>query len=172
MKTGIIKGIQPDGGYSSQNGYIYQYQMTIEFEGEGQQTGEIGSKSDPYPMNVGEEINVEIKKDARARTGNKYKKVNPQYSQGGSQGQQGAPQQPNGVARSNIQPNSKDEMICRQTAGKVAGEVVAAMIMVAGGSPQYPVDVNGKLLEISDMMSMWFIEGTKQKKPGEDELGF
>ena len=96
MKTGIIKAIQPDGGYSAKTPqgpmYIYQYQMTIEVPGEGQVTGEIGSKSDPYPMQVNEEITFEIKLDARATTGKKFKKVNPQYAQGGSQGGGQAPQ--------------------------------------------------------------------------------
>jgi len=85
MKTGIIKAIQPDGGYQSRNGYIYQYQMTIEVQGEGQVTGEIGSKSDPYPMLVGDEINVEITNHDKARTGKKFKKINPQYQQNSGQ---------------------------------------------------------------------------------------
>ena len=67
----------------------------------------------------------------------------------------------NGVARSIVQGrtiDAKDEMICRQTAGKVAGEVVAAWI----GKEGISFDITGKLLEISDMMSMWFISGNAQ----------
>ena len=85
MKTGIIKQIQPNGGYQSQRGYIYTSMMTIDVAGEGQITGEIGSKSDPYPMNVGDEITFDFTNTAH---GTKFKKVNPQYAQG----QQNAPQ--------------------------------------------------------------------------------
>ena len=96
MKTGIIKGIQPNGGYQSQNGYINTSMMTIEVVGEGQITGEIGSKSQPYPMNVGEEISFEFKNTTH---GTKIKKVNPQYAQGDSQGQQNQSQGQNSGGR-------------------------------------------------------------------------
>ncbi|KKN78854.1 hypothetical protein LCGC14_0346260 [marine sediment metagenome] len=168
MKTGIIKSIQPNGGYQSQNGYINTSMMTIDVAGEGQITGEIGSKSQPYPMNVGEEITFEIK---NTEHGVKFKKVNPEYRQAyqsASQGDGQAAQQSNATARTIVQPTGKDEMICRQTAGKVAGEVVAAWITKEGVG----FDIVGKLLELSDIMATWFIEGTKKKMPGEDELGF
>lgn len=132
MKTGIIKAIQPDGGYQSKNGYIYQSQMTIEFEGEGQQTGEIGSKSDPYPANVGEEINVEIKIDQRARTGYKYKKINPQYPQGGSQGSG----QPTGGQ------NSQGRDYDAENRGKCRTQFIKAILINSG---MFTMDADSKV---------------------------
>jgi hypothetical protein len=96
QKTGIIKQIQPNGGYQSSNGYISTFMMTIEVAGEGQVTGEIGSKTQTYPMNPGDEITFEMNNTAH---GVKLKKVNPQYAQGGSQGQQNQPQGSNSGGR-------------------------------------------------------------------------
>lgn len=81
-KTGIIKMIQPNGGYDSQYGYVNTFMMTIEVPNEGQITGEIGSKSVNYPLNLGEQITFQMK---NTEHGWKFKKVNPQYQQGGSQ---------------------------------------------------------------------------------------
>ncbi len=84
--------IQANGGYDSSHGYINTFLMTIDVLGEGQITGEIGSKSVNYPLVVGNEINFEMK---NTEHGFKFKKVNPQYAQGGSQqggGQANAPQ--------------------------------------------------------------------------------
>ena len=84
MKTGIIKAIYPDGEFDTDYGHLYAYKMLIQFQGEQNQTeGGINSKSSPYPMGNGDEITVEIK---NTQHGVKFKKVNPQYAQGGSQG--------------------------------------------------------------------------------------
>ncbi len=83
-KTGIIKQIQKTqtGGYQSKQGWIYTFIVTIQTN-EGQVTGEIGSKTEQYPLGVDDEINFTFTKD---EYGYKFKKVNPQYPQGGSQG--------------------------------------------------------------------------------------
>lgn len=82
MKRGTIKAIQPNGGYQSQHGYINTFMMTIQTN-EGQITGEIGSKSQQYPIGVNDPITVEIK---NTTNGVKFKKINPEYAQGDSQG--------------------------------------------------------------------------------------
>lgn len=72
-----------------------------------------------------------------------------------------APQATNPTSRTIVQGrtlDAKDECICRQCAGKVAGDVVAAWITKEGIN----FDINGKLLEIADIMSMWFISGNAQ----------
>ena len=161
MKTGIIKVIYDNGTFNSHGKLFYSYKMLIQFPNEQKQTeGEINSLSHPYPLGMDDEITVEA---SSGQHGLKFKKVNSEYA-----GQSGGGQT-NPTARTTVQSNgNKDEMICRQTAGKVAGEVVAAMIRMDWQS----LDVNSKLLEISDIMSMWFIEGTKKKKPDEDDIGF
>ena len=82
-KTGIIKQIQKTqtGGYQSKQGWIYTFIVTIQTN-EGQVTGEIGSKTEQYPLGVDNEINFTFTKD---EYGYKFKKVNPQYAQGGGQ---------------------------------------------------------------------------------------
>ena len=90
--TGRITGLQPTqrGGYSGRNGYIYTFDMAIDGPN-GQIVGEIGSKAQNYPKNIGDEITVEVKQDGQY--GNKFKAVNPQYGNQGQQGrQQPAPQ--------------------------------------------------------------------------------
>ncbi|KKN07448.1 hypothetical protein LCGC14_1066740 [marine sediment metagenome] len=83
-KTGIIKQIQKTqtGGYQSKQGWIYTFIVTIQTN-EGQVTGEIGAKTEQYPLGVDNEINFTFTKD---EYGYKFKKVNPQYAQGDSQG--------------------------------------------------------------------------------------
>ena len=86
--TGNITAIQPtqQGGYQSSNGWIFTYTMTVNTQA-GPITGEIGSKSQPYPKNPGEQITVEVTSDQQH--GNKFKNINPQFA---GQNQQ-APQQ-------------------------------------------------------------------------------
>ncbi len=80
-KTGQIVQITPAGGYQSQNGYINTFQMTLQCP-DGTFTGEIGAKSQQYPMNVGDTINVTVTND---QYGMKFKKFNPQYAGQGGQ---------------------------------------------------------------------------------------
>ena len=78
MKTGTIRMIQPKGGYNSQYGHVNTFMMTIDVPGEGQITGEIGSKTTPYPLKVNDQISFEMK---NTEHGWKFKKVDPQYNQ-------------------------------------------------------------------------------------------
>ena len=82
QKTGQITSITPDGGYQSQNGYINTFQMTITCP-DGTYAGQIGSKSQTYPIAVGEQISVEV---TNTEHGTRFKKFNPQYAGQGSQG--------------------------------------------------------------------------------------
>ena len=84
QKTGTIEQIVPDGGYQGQKGYIHTFQMTVKCP-DGTFTGQIGSKSAVYPMTIGQEIFVEV---TNTEYGVRFKKINPQYAQGGSQGGQ------------------------------------------------------------------------------------
>ncbi len=83
-KSGTITQIVPDGGYQCANGYINTFQMTIQCS-DGTFVGQIGSKSQTYPIAVGQQISVEM---TNTEHGVRFKKFNPQYAGG----QQGAPQ--------------------------------------------------------------------------------
>ena len=92
---GTIANIQPAGGYQSQNGYIYTFNMSIDTQQYGVVNGEVGSKSEYYPMQPGEQITVDSTVDNH---GTKFKKINPGYNnqspppqQGYQQAQQQAP---------------------------------------------------------------------------------
>lgn len=78
QKTGTIVQVVPTqrGGYSSQNGYIYTFDMTIDCP-DGQFTGEIGSKAQMYPKGNGEEITVEM---TQGQYGPRFRAINPQYA--------------------------------------------------------------------------------------------
>lgn len=81
---GNISAIEPTGGYQTPNGYIYTFNMAIETP-QGSYMGQIGSKSEQYPANIGDAIIVEATQD---KHGTKFKKVNPQFAKS----QQPAPQ--------------------------------------------------------------------------------
>ena len=85
--TGTIANIVSDGGYQSQNGYIYTFQMTIQGQN-GSATGQIGSKSEVYPVAVGQQISVEM---TETEHGVRFKKHNAQYAGQGGGGQTGGP---------------------------------------------------------------------------------
>ena len=91
QKTGKIINVVSTGGYESANGRIYTFNMTIGCA-DGQIVGEIGSKSQTYPKGIGEEITIETTNTAH---GVRFKKINPQYAQGGSQGGGGQKADPN-----------------------------------------------------------------------------
>ena len=105
QKTGKIVGITPDGSYQSQNGMIYTFQMTVQCGAEVV-TGQIGSKSQVYPLGVGQDITVEM---TNTEHGVRLKKINAQYAaQNATQGQQAPPKQ----------SGSKDRLIVTQVAYK------------------------------------------------------
>ena len=80
QKTGIIRNLEPKGGYESRNGYINTFWIGIETDA-GMIKGEIGTKSEQYPKNIGEQITVDITEDPQY--GTKLKAVNPKYGGGG-----------------------------------------------------------------------------------------
>jgi len=124
MINGTIANIVPLSQYNSQNGLIYTFTMTINSQN-GAVTGEIGSKSNVYPMCIGESIAVETKQDAH---GTKFKKINPQYAS------QNVPPGFNlkGPLQPAQPPNDTQEQILRQCAGKCASWLAAAAIIKYG----------------------------------------
>ena len=82
--TGQITQILPDGGYQSQNGYISTFVMTIQGPN-GPITGQIGSKSQTYPLSPGQTISVQV---TEYQGNTRFKKFNPQYAQAASQSRQ------------------------------------------------------------------------------------
>ena len=87
--TGTITNIVPtqQGGYQSQGGYVYTFMMSIQTDA-GVIQGEIGSKTQLYPLGCGSPISVEV---TQTEHGMRFKKINPQYA--GQQGQSQAPPQ-------------------------------------------------------------------------------
>ncbi len=97
--TGKIVSVQPtaEGGYQHPQGWINTFTMTIQGPN-AQVTGEIGSKSTPYPSAVGQEITVEA---SQTQYGLKFKKINPQYSGGGGGQRQSSPEKEERIMRGN-----------------------------------------------------------------------
>lgn len=94
--TGQITNVNPSGGYQHTTaGYIYTFQMTIQCA-DGPHTGEIGSKTEIYPIAVGQEISVEM---TNSPHGPKFKKFNPQYPQNTQQAPPQAAQPPKADSR-------------------------------------------------------------------------
>jgi len=108
---GKVTSVVASGGYQSQNGYIYNFQMGIQTPN-GAYAGEIGSKSQTYPVGVGQEIIVETKETPH---GTKFKKINPGYQNQGQQ--QGQNQQ---SSQKKAPPTNESVSIQRQCAVKSA----------------------------------------------------
>ena len=110
QKTGTILSCTPtqQGGYQSQGGWVFTYNITLQCP-DGPITGEIGAKSQPYPVANGQEITVTV---TPGEHGNKLKKINPQYANQGGQTSGG---QSSGGAQS--RPN-KDRLIVAQVVFK------------------------------------------------------
>lgn len=87
--TGTIRSVLPtqQGGYNGTNGYIYTFDMVVDSQ-QGTFNGEIGSKSQVYPLGAGQPITVEVSDTPH---GPRLKKVNPQYANQNQQQQ--APRQ-------------------------------------------------------------------------------
>lgn len=109
QKNGTITAITPDGSYAGSGGTIYTFQMGIQCA-DGAFCGQIGSKSQTYPMNIGENIIVEM---TNTQHGVRFKKINPQYQQPTQQGQPAQQQQTYHPA-----PNNKDRLIVAQVVYK------------------------------------------------------
>ena len=112
METGNITQIAPNGGYTGRNGYIYTFDMIIQ-TASGMVQGEIGSKSEMYPLNVGDEINFTTKQTDH---GVKIKKVSPEYAGGGGQSA------PSGQSGGRPSSGNKDRLIVAQVVYKAQME--------------------------------------------------
>ena len=112
---GNIMSIVPDGGYQGTNCYIYTFQMTIHTVDGTSHTGQIGSKSQTYPLAVGAPISVTV---TPTQHGVRFKKYNPQYPPTAAPPQQTAPppRQPQNTNRPTN--GSKDRLIVTQVAWK------------------------------------------------------
>lgn len=73
---GNITSIVPDNGYQSRQGYIYTFQMGIQTP-MGVYEGQIGAKTQIYPLGIGQPIIVEI---IQSDKGIRFKKINPQFA--------------------------------------------------------------------------------------------
>ena len=152
-KTGQILTIVPtkEGGYnSSGGGWINTFNMTIQCP-EGQITGVIGTKSQQYPMNAGDTINVTV---TNSQKGVKFKRFKDGYApqpgqQQAPQGQQQPPQQARQAT--NAPAGNKDRLIVTQVVFKaMAAETlpVSEALLEAGvnmimrvGSGQKPEQI-------------------------------
>ena len=80
---------QSPNGYNTDNGYVYTFDMVIQCA-DGQHKGEIGSKTEIYPIADGQQISVTAES---GKYGVKFKKFNPDYKpQQGSHHLQNQPQ--------------------------------------------------------------------------------
>ena len=122
--TGQITNIQPTqkGGYQSQHGYIYTFDMTINGPS-GPIAGEVGSKSQQYPKNVGETVNVVVQS---GQYGNKFKVIQPQQGTQQPQQQPPMPAQPQGNVHQ--APKSDKPDWDKIAEGKVLCNVVCSAI--------------------------------------------
>jgi hypothetical protein len=120
METGTIISIAPTqtGGYQGKQGYIYTYDIIINAPS-GRVGGEIGSKVQPYPLAVNDQISFEA---TQGQYGTRIKKVNPQYANQQPTQQQPRQQPPQGRQQAN-QPDWD-----KIAEGKVRNSVVCAFI--------------------------------------------
>jgi hypothetical protein len=128
MISGTIANIVPLGQYNSQNGVVFTFTMTINSELHGAVTGEIGSKSNVYPMKIGENITVEV---TQSDYGTRFKKINPQYQRQGPPTPTPPSNYDRAVERLDAQAQQYQEkqiQILRQCAGKIAAALVAGSI--------------------------------------------
>ncbi len=133
---GTIKNIVSDGGYSSTNGYIYTFQMTIQCQ-TGKFTGQIGSKTQVYPIAIEQPIIVDM---TETQYGVRFKKIDPKYAQQDAQNQQqqAPPSQAAQNAQQPAQVNKSGERdtglsIERQACSKAAAHRFQGMDVSADG---------------------------------------
>ena len=116
--TGNITQCMSEGGYNSGNGYIYTFRMTIQTD-QGDVTGEIGSKSQNYPLGQGQQITVDVED---GQYGKKFTKVNAQYSGGGQGGGSQRPQTQQGGGGGSKKNDAVQLYIIRQSSARSAVE--------------------------------------------------
>ncbi len=151
--TGTIINVLPtaDGGYQSQNGYIFTYNMTIQGTDGQTYTGEIGAKTDLYPLGNGQQITVEF---TNTQHGSRFKKVNPQYA--------GQPQQRGG------QPN-KGRDYDKENRGKCRFGLYQACIQ-QGCKPREMVN-DKALLDAIEILIQWSMNGRPNPPPNNPQAG-
>lgn len=131
---GTIFSIESDGGYDSQNGYIYTFQMCVHDQNGAAHYGQIGSKTEIYPLAKGQPIIVDTKEDQH---GIKFTKVNPKYA---AQGQPGgtAPQTGNTPPLGNQGPPAAPQKAQGPDWDKIAdGKVKCNVVCAAIQSGQF-----------------------------------
>ena len=121
-QTGRIQSIVPDGSYQGQHGKIWTHQMAILTADNQQYVGQIGSKTEVYPLAPGNEISVTI---TDGQHGRRFKKYDPQrVQQDQQQAQQGTQQPAQGQNRGQASEDIKNERIMR---GNALNAVMSAM---------------------------------------------
>ena len=168
---GTISAIEPLGGYQSQSGYIYTFNMGIETP-QGSYFGQIGSKSEQYPAKIGDTITVEATQD---RHGTKFKKINPQFAKQQPRQQpqaqpqiqpqrQPIPQQPRQQAP---QSNSNDQtvIICRQNA-------VKSVCMALANQDFTFAELSDLIIDNAEKVAYWTLTGKQPpEQAGQRGLG-
>jgi len=173
MIEGKIVQIVPNGGYQGRNGYIYTFQMSIQNEN-GVFTGQIGSKTENYPLTVGQPILVEMTTN---QYGNKFTRINPKYAnrqprqpqQSYQQPQQGyprlhqSPQGPQLPAQATISSDDTQVHIIRQS---LLNRAVELYIACMDGPPLWPIPpVDIKLItELADKFMPYIKNGLPPTK--------
>jgi len=152
---GTITSIIPDGGYQSQQGYINTFKMALQTP-QGAIMGQIGSKTQVYPLAVGQTIIVDI---TETQNGRRFKRVYPGFA-----GQSQAPQQQMPQAPMQTQQyhepaqcgTSKDISIIRQCMAKAA---VGFLKSNEGAN----VD---DVIDMAEILSNWCATGHKPNTQG------
>ena len=118
--SGNIANVVPEGGYQGQFGYVYTFQMTIQTPDGAYKTGQIGSKSQVYPLVSGAPISVEV---SSYQGTTRFKKFDPQYGQP-SQGQSPPQQSQQGPPVTSESTNDQRDM--RIVRGNALNAVMSA----------------------------------------------
>lgn len=157
---GIITNIAPAGGYQSTNGqYIYTFQMTIQTP-VGVYSGQIGAKTQTYPIAVGQGILVEM---SQSQQGIRFKKINPQYA-----GQQPAasPPPPNQPAQT-YSPPPVNQPVHPQVSQQVSIERQCAIKSACSFYAGTDTDIN-VILKVAQVFTKFFETGTSVVMGNED----
>ncbi len=170
--NGTITSVSPEGGYQGQFGYVYTFQMTIQCPDGTYKTGQIGSKSQTYPLSNGQPISVETTLYQGATKFTKFdpKYAHPQATGAPPQGQQAAPAAAQGT---NTPPPDPEPQSMRIVRGNALNAVMSATTVPSDMIKDY------LLASVTWIMSgEWHLEPrmgntnnpqAKERQPGEDE---
>jgi hypothetical protein len=124
---GKILNIVSDGGYTGGHGYVFTYQITVDDGSPEGLTGQIGSKKDKYPKNIGDDISVI---STTNQHGTSFKAVFNQQQGGGGGQQQQQPQQQQGQQGGGYTPPPQQAPrdFTAEARGKVTHGVICASI--------------------------------------------